>query len=556
MNATQNRVKKWVLPGSAPDSSGDVEAVLAYLLKRRGFASQDDRERFLSPRLKNLADPLRIPDMERAVRRIDAALLAQEQILIYSDYDADGMTSSALLYLFLRELGASVRVFLPDRMGDGYGLSEGGIQRILEDGQPRPSLVIALDCGTTSRTEVDTLNGLGIDVVIIDHHELPEKYPNAHALVNPQRSDHDRNMATVGLVFKFCHAFLKLKGDPGLFDLKRYLDLVALGTVADLVPLEDDNRIFVYQGLKKMAETENLGLQELMRTSGLKRPPTPSTLGFVLGPRLNASGRVAGAMLGWELLTTRDRARAMELSQQLDGFNRQRQKLEQDALEEAEASLGTVFDPEKDRCIVTASRDWHQGVIGIVASRLLRSYYKPSIVISIDENGKGKGSARGIDGFSLMDALRNCREHLIKFGGHAMAAGLTLGREDFPAFAPAFDAAVRELTGRDTFEPVIETDGSLESGYANAEVAGMLQQQVWGAGFAAPLFLDEFTVRNQRLVGEKHLKLSLERGHQRFDAIWFGHDQSLPEHIQAAYRLEQNVWNGMVSVQLVIEHAG
>ena len=247
------------------------------------------------------------------------------------------------------------------------------------------------------------------------------------------------------------------------------------------------------------------------------------------------------------------------MARELDNINRERRTIEAEmreqalaAMEEANASAGAtvcVFDP-----------GWHQGVVGLVASRLKEKFWRPTLAFAPAGDDEIRGSGRSIPDVHLRDALdlvSKRHPNLIrKFGGHAMAAGLTLGKDDFPAFAPAFDAAVRELTGRDTFEPVIETDGSLESGYANAEVAGMLQQQVWGAGFAAPLFLDEFVVRNQRLVGEKHLKLSLERGHQRFDAIWFGHDQSLPEHIQAAYRLEQNVWNGMVSVQLVIEHAG
>lgn len=337
-------------------------------------------------------------------------------------------------------------------------------------------------------------------------------------------------------------------------------DLVALGTVADVVKLDANNRLLVTQGLQRMrAGRMQPGVRALFAVAG-REPRTASgfDLGFALGPRINAAGRLADMSLGIACLTTDDEAQTLEMARELDNINRERRTIEAEmrdqalaAMEAPDAAAGAtvcVFDP-----------GWHQGVVGLVASRLKEKFWRPTLAFAPAGEDELRGSGRSIPDVHLRDALDLVSKRhpglIRKFGGHAMAAGLTLGSGDFAAFAPAFDAAVRELTGRDRFEPLLETDGSLESGYANAEVAGLLQQQVWGAGFAAPLFLDEFTVRSQRLVGGKHLKLALERGHQRFDAIWFGHDQSLPERIQAAYRLEQNIWNGMVSVQLVIEHA-
>jgi single-stranded-DNA-specific exonuclease len=394
--------------------------------------------------------------------------------------------------------------------------------------------------------------------------------PAALAIVNPNQPGcgfPSKNLAGVGVIFYLMLALRAELRKRGVYAadggprLDQLADLVALGTVADVVKLDANNRLLVTQGLQRMRGGRlQPGLRALFAVAGREpRSANGFDLGFALGPRINAAGRLADMSLGIACLTTDDEAQALEMARELDNINRERRTIEAEmreqalaAMEEPNAAAGAtvcVFDP-----------GWHQGVVGLVASRLKEKFWRPTLAFAPAGDDEIRGSGRSIPDVHLRDALdlvSKRHPNLIrKFGGHAMAAGLTLGREDFAAFAPAFDAAVRELTGRDTFEPVIETDGSLESGYANADVAGMLQQQVWGAGFAAPLFLDEFVVRNQRLVGEKHLKLSLERGHQRFDAIWFGHDQSLPEHIQAAYRLEQNVWNGMVSVQLVIEHAG
>ncbi|HEX7748931.1 MAG TPA: DHHA1 domain-containing protein, partial [Bordetella sp.] len=326
-----------------------------------------------------------------------------------------------------------------------------------------------------------------------------------------------------------------------------------------------NNRLLVTQGLARMRSGRlQPGLRALFAVAAREpREANSFDLGFALGPRINAAGRLADMSLGIACLTTDDEAQALDMARQLDQINRERRGIEAEMRDQAMAAMAAKAangaDAAAGASVCVYDESWHQGVVGLVASRLKEKFWRPTLAFAPAGDDEIRGSGRSIPDVHLRDALDLVSKRhpglIRKFGGHAMAAGLTLGRDDFAAFSRAFDAAVRELTGREAFEPLIETDGSLESGYANAEVAGLLQQQVWGSGFAAPLFLDEFSVQNQRLVGGKHMKLSLQRDRQRFDAIWFNHDQSLPDRIQAAYRLEQNVWNGMINVQLVIEHA-
>ena len=408
------------------------------------------------------------------------------------------------------------------------------------------------------------------DIVVTDHHLPGDTLPDALAIVNPNQLGcgfPSKNLAGVGVIFYLMLALraelrkrgvLAADGGPRLDGLA---DLVALGTVADVVKLDPNNRLLVTRGLDRMRRgLMQPGIRALFAVAS-RDPQSASAmdLGFAIGPRINAAGRLSDMGLGIRCLTTDDDMQALELARELDTINRERRQIEgvmkEQALEATEAiqagAVGAtvcVFHPE-----------WHQGVVGLVASRLKEKFFRPTLAFAPAGDDEIRGSGRSIPDVHLRDALDLVSKRhaglIRKFGGHAMAAGLTMAREDFDRFSSAFEAAVVELTGRKSFEPLIETDGSLESGYANAQVAAMLQKEVWGAGFPAPLFLDEFIVKSQKLVGEKHLKLSLERGHQRFDAIWFGRTESLPEFIQAAYKIDQNIWNGMVSVQLVLEYA-
>ncbi|SAI62815.1 single-stranded-DNA-specific exonuclease [Bordetella trematum] len=522
-----------------------------------------------------LAWPSMLPPGQLTHAGHAAAVLADaiaqgKRLLIVADYDCDGATACAVGLRALAAMGAQVDFLVPNRFETGYGLSPAVVDLALRHRNGKPDIIITVDNGIASVDGVAAANAAGIGVVITDHHLPGDSLPDALAIVNPNQPGcgfPSKNLAGVGVIFYLMLALRAELRRRGVFAadggprLDALADLVALGTVADVVKLDANNRLLVTQGLQRMrAGRMQPGLRALFAVAGREpRSANGFDLGFALGPRINAAGRLADMSLGIACLTTDDEDQALAMARELDQINRERRGIEAEMREQAMAAMEAP-DAVAGATVCVFDPSWHQGVVGLVASRLKEKFWRPTLAFAPAGDDEIRGSGRSIPDVHLRDVLDLVSKRhpglIRKFGGHAMAAGLTLGVDGFDAFAPAFDAAVRELTGRDRFEPLLETDGSLESGYANAEVAGLLQQQVWGAGFAAPLFLDEFTVRNQRLVGEKHLKLALERGGQRFDAIWFGHDESLPGRIQAAYRLEQNVWNGMVTAQLVIEYAG
>lgn len=521
--------KQWHIWHTRTSECLSPDAIVEALLTKRGYCTEEERHLFLNPRLQNLADPFRLPDMLKAVIRVEQALAKKESILIYSDYDVDGMTSAAVLYRFLTSLGGKVRVFVPDRQTEGYGLSFSGMERALAEGT-KPELFMVLDCGTTSAKEISHLKSQEIDSIIIDHHTIPAIPAEPLAFINPQNTDEDQTLATVGLVFKFCHAFLKNRQTPNVFDLKKHLDLVALGTVADLVPLQGDNRILVRQGLNEMKQTAHIGLQELMRRAGVKRTPTPGTCGFMLGPRLNASGRLANARAGFELLVTHDRSFARKLTDQLETLNRERQAIEQAVLEEAEIQA-IEYMKEHDRVIVVASRAWHQGVIGIVASRLLKRYHRPSIIISINENGKGKGSSRSIEGCSMIDLLNACKSSLLLYGGHAMAAGIEIEEGKIDSFRVTCNEWLNQHISAEAFKPSLKIDFFLRGNELTEElVSSMIQLEPFGQQNQAPVFMvSQVRTITSRPFGNKHLKLTLEANGNRFDAIAFNMADTYPK---------------------------
>ena len=529
----------------------------------------------VDPAQTRLAWPSMLPPGQLTHAGHAAAVLADaiaqgKRLLIVADYDCDGATACAVGLRALAAMGAQVDFLVPNRFETGYGRSPAVVDLALRHRNGKPDIIITVDNGIASVDGVAAANAAGIGVVITDHHLPGDSLPDALAIVNPNQPGcgfPSKNLAGVGVIFYLMLALRAELRRRGVFAadggprLDALADLVALGTVADVVKLDANNRLLVTQGLQRMrAGRMQPGLRALFAVAGREpRSANGFDLGFALGPRINAAGRLADMSLGIACLTTDDEDQALAMARELDQINRERRGIEAEMREQAMAAMEAP-DAVAGATVCVFDPSWHQGVVGLVASRLKEKFWRPTLAFAPAGDDEIRGSGRSIPDVHLRDVLDLVSKRhpglIRKFGGHAMAAGLTLGVDGFDAFAPAFDAAVRELTGRDRFEPLLETDGSLESGYANAEVAGLLQQQVWGAGFAAPLFLDEFTVRNQRLVGEKHLKLALERGGQRFDAIWFGHDESLPERIQAAYRLEQNVWNGMVTAQLVIEYAG
>jgi len=545
--------------------NADVHPLLARLWAARGVTRADDAQASWAA----LLPPNSLTHTEHAAKLLADAIAANKRLLIVADYDCDGATACAVGLRALRAMGATVDYLVPNRFETGYGLSPAVVALACEHPSGKPDLIITVDNGIASVDGVAAARNAGIDVLVTDHHLPGDVLPDALAIVNPNQPGcafPSKNLAGVGVIFYLMLALRAELRTRGVYPpdggprLDALADLVALGTVADVVKLDANNRLLVTQGLNRVrAGRMQPGLRALFAVAGREpRAASVFDFGFALGPRINAAGRLADMSLGIACLTTDDEAQALEMARQLDAINRERRSIEQSMREDAIAMLAEApAAPGAAVCVY--HDDWHQGVVGLVASKLKEQYWRPALAFAPAGEDEIRGSGRSIPDVHLRDALDLVSKRhpglIRKFGGHAMAAGLSIAKENLPEFSPAFDAAVRELTGRDSFEPVLHTDGSLETGYANAQVAALLQQQVWGAGFPAPLFQDEFHVRQQRLVGEKHLKLTLMRGHQQFDAIWFNHADSLPEFITAAYRLETNEWNGVVKVQLVIEHA-
>ena len=556
---------RWILPPPlSPDEKRHVAAiakaldclpVVAGMLARRGVAESAVAD-FLDPKLKRLGDPFLLPEMRAAVDRTLAALDRGERIVIYGDYDVDGVTSLALLTRLLRAYGAEPATFLPSRMDEGYGLSPEGLARCMAE--LKPQLLIAVDCGTSSAPEIATLTQAGVDVVVIDHHECPAQLPRCVALVNPFRADAPGDfqyLCSAGLVFKFCHALLKTRFVPA-FDLKAHLDLVALGTVADIVPLTGENRLLVQKGLEAMAETRWVGLRALMDVAGVKAPLTPGDVGFKLGPRLNASGRLGTAAESLELLLTDDPGRARALALELDSQNRDRQQVEKTTVDQAQAQLD--FDPARDAAIVVGAAGWHPGVLGIVASRICRKHHRPTLVIGFDESGLGKGSGRSIAGFSLVEALQACHPLLDKFGGHEMAAGLALQEARFCEFQEAFKRFARERLDDADLLPRVELDGELFLSEINLDFLAVHERlQPFGMGNAQPLWLARGIqpLSAPVVLKEKHLRLTLGQGVARHEAVFFnGAAEPLPRPPwDIAFRIERNEWRERVSVQIQIQ---
>ena len=442
---------RWIFPSSMEAtevqrfaSQLGIARFTAELLLRRGLSCAADAEQFLAPRLKSLRDPMLLPNMSAAVERILAAVDRRERIVLYGDYDVDGVTSLALLTRLLRAMGAEPACFLPLRADEGYGLSPDGVARCVSEHAPQ--LIIAVDCGTSAVAEIAALQAQGIDVIVLDHHECKEALPQCAALVNPKLGDDFHYLCSVGIVFKVAHALLKQRPVDG-FDLKECLDLVALGSVADLVPLRSENRVFVRRGLSQLAESKWIGVRALVEVSGLRAPFSPANIGFGLAPRLNAAGRLGTAQDALELLLTEDAGRARTLATSLDAQNRERRAVEEAVFQQAEVQLAEWFDATRDAAIVVGAAGWHTGVVGIVASRLQKRHHRPTFVVGFDETGIGKGSGRSIEGLSLVAALERCAGLLDRHGGHEMAAGLTLREARFAEFR-RFSAPARERFSR------------------------------------------------------------------------------------------------------------
>ncbi len=540
-----------------------LHPLLARLYAARGVASADE----LDYSLKNLLPPHSLTHASEAAQILADAIEAEAKLLIVADYDCDGATACAVGLRALKAFGAHVDYLVPDRFKLGYGLSPEIVDLAAAH---QPDLIITVDNGIASLEGVARAAGHGIATLITDHHLPGDELPQADCIVNPNQPGcafASKNLAGCGVMFYVMLALraeLRTRGhfaerpEPNLGDL---LDLVALGTVADVVKLDRNNRILVSQGLQRMrAGRMQPGIAALFRAAG-RDPARVSAfdLGFLLGPRLNAAGRLADMALGIECLITDDPARALNIAQQLDAYNRERREIEADMQEQA-LGLLEAMPPAATHAAGIALYDesWHEGVVGILASRIKDKLHRPVIAFARGESGHLKGSGRSIPGLHLRDALdlvsKRAPGLLLRFGGHAMAAGLTVREADFPRFATLFAEVAGELLDPHDLTRTLATDGPLETGYLSLGVAQLLQNEVWGQGFPPPLFDDNFEVEQQRVLKEKHLKLKLKKGQARFDAIQFNFAVAPGSHAHAAYRLEINEYMGVQSPQLVIEH--
>ena len=562
MAVKSGRALRWILrdePEEIPVNEAvmDLHPALRRLLGLRGVVDEDCLGRFLEPRLRELGDPFDLPEMDKAVARVLEAVDQGQEICVYGDYDVDGITSITVMWSILEAYGAKVRAFVPERSSEGYGLSDVAIARCLREGV-KPDLMITVDCGTVSHEPIAQLKEQGIDVIVVDHHERGEAgRPACVALVNPKFEETSYGyLCAAGVVFKLAHALLKTRALPS-FDLKTLLDLVAVATISDIVPLVGENRLFVLHGLRRLPQTMNCGLRALMEVAGLKGRISSSDIGFRLGPRINAAGRMDRPDEALRTLLAESPNEAKQLAERLDGYNRERQKTELRILAEAEEEVAKVHDVESDPVIVVASRSWHPGVVGIVASRLMRKYHRPAFVIAVDDNGVGKGSGRSVEGVSLVEAIRGADEHLIAGGGHHMAAGLSVMEENVAAFRESFAQYVLHSCKPENLEPKLYIDGVLDLGDLGLDFLSQYERlQPFGSGNAVPIFVvkEVWLSDEPRYLKNNHIKLWLRQGQEEKDAMFFGGgEKELPEPPwDIAFTVDRNVFRGEISCQMLV----
>jgi single-stranded-DNA-specific exonuclease len=539
-----------------------VSPLLAKLFAARGVKHPQE----LDVGLSQIIPPNQLTNNEKMAALLADEIAAKKKILIVGDYDADGATATAVAVKGLLSMGAQVDFLVPNRFEYGYGLTPKIVQLAAT---LNPDVIVTVDNGIASVDGVAEANRLGMEVFITDHHLPAETTPEAACIVNPNQHGCDfpsKNLAGVGVMF---YVLLALRAElrkrdvfaaqqePNLTEL---LDLVALGTVADLVKLDANNRILVEQGLRRIrAGACCAGIRALLQVAGRHQAQVNAQdLGFYVGPRLNAAGRLDDMRLGIQCLLAGSDAEALKIAQSLHDLNAERRQIEAGMQDEALASLDKIaVGDQYSLCLHESS--WHQGVVGILASRIKERYHRPVIAFAEVDGGLLKGSGRSIAGLHLRDALDLVTKRdpslVVAFGGHAMAAGLSIPADKFTAFQQQFESVVQALLSPNDLQAVIETDGGFDADAMNLQSAQLLAGQVWGQGFPAPLFSDQFAVINQRIVGDKHLKLLLEKQGKRFDAIYFGQTESLPERVEAVYQLQVNSYNGAQSVQLQLLHA-
>lgn len=565
--------KRWEMAPTNPRVADKLVAALqipplaARLLANRGITTIDEAREFLNPSLQRLHDPFLMRGMPEAVDRLIHGLRAQESIVIYGDYDVDGITATSVLSWFFRELGVPVPYYLPHRMREGYGLNAEAIRKLAEQGA---RVLITVDCGITGHEEVQLARRLGMDVIVTDHHQVPPTLPDAVAVLNPHQTECPypaKELAGVGVAFKLVMALrsqLRHEARWGgkLPNLRRHLDLVALGTIADVAPLLGENRILVRHGLQELTHSQKLGVQTLKRVARVAEGDIgPRQVGFTLAPRLNAAGRLAAAKAGVELLLSDDVVRAEKLARYLDSVNRERQAVQAQIYEEAKAAIETAGGIDHCWAIVLASERWHPGVVGIVASKLVEEYGRPTVLIGLDGD-TGKGSGRSIMAFHLYDALVACQEHLVGFGGHEYAAGIRITRAQVPAFQEALNRVAHQRLTEADYSPRLGIDAEIRLEEVDEALLEFIERlEPFGEGNPQPVFLTRAVdvVGEPALVGkeQQHLRMTVRGGSTMLRAIGFGMGRRLAEAkgglLDIVFSPQRHVWNERAERQLVLK---
>ena len=532
-----------------------LNSILAKILVNKGITEKEDIDLFVNPTRKDFYDPFLMPDMEITVNRILKAIEDKEKIIIYGDYDADGITSTTVLKNFLEERGLEIGTYIPNRLDEGYGLNKNAIKSIYDQGY---RLIITVDCGISGTEEIEYANSLGIETLITDHHEPTEVLPNALAVVDAKRKDNKypfNQLAGVGVVFKLIQA-ISIKLNLEEKEFLKYLDIVCIGTISDIVPLVDENRVIAKLGLKLIAQTKNIGLKALLEVIGFSNIDS-SAISFGVAPRINACGRMGNEKVALDLFLSKDYAEAKKLAIRLNEYNIERQTIEKQIFDEA---VQKVEANEKNKtCVIVGSKGWHHGIIGIVASKITDMYFKPSILVCF-EDGEGKGSGRSIPGFDLHEALMKCEKHLEKFGEHSMAVGVTLKESEFESFKNELEEYAKE-NEIDKIQPVIKIDSELSLKDVSIDsVKSLSMLEPYGEANKMPLFLfKNLKINSIRALSEgKHLKLTLKEDNYMINAIGFNMGELsekylLDDKVDIVGNLDINVYNGNENVQIILK---
>ena len=555
--------KKWQL-NEVNDELADkianefnISKIVASIIANKGLKDNNEIEVFLHPRRGDFHDPFLMPDMDKAVARIIQAIENKEKVAIYGDYDVDGITSSTVLHRFLEERGLHTDIYIPNRLNEGYGLNKKEIEAIAET---KHTLIITVDCGITGYDEIEYAKTFGIDTVVTDHHEPPEKLPDAIAVVDCKRKDNKypfNGLAGVGVAFKLTQA-LAIKLNLPEESYLKYLDIVCVGTISDIVPLVDENRTISKLGLRLVKQTRNIGLKVLLESIGYKKIDS-NTISFGIAPRINACGRMGHEKEALKLFLTNNIEEAKQITQKLNEYNLQRQEIEKRIFDEAQELMQ---NPEEQKlpCIVLRKENWHHGVIGIVSSKITDMYFKPSILMCIEEGNIAKGSGRSIPGFDIHEALENCKENIKQFGGHSMAIGITIDNDKFVDFKKQIEeyAESKQIS---EIVPVLNIDEKVQLKNINlSDIKDLELLEPFGEANKSPIFqINNLKIESIRTLTQgKHLKLDVKEENTRFSAIGFNlgnlaNDYKIGDKVNIAGFLEINSFNGMDSIQINIK---